>query len=189
MSNIVSMEQVHGNNVVCVDSKDTGTTIPNCDAMITNDPNVTLCVRVADCLPISVVDKKGRGVGLIHAGWRGLENRIITKTIREMENNWKVEFGKLKIEIGSHICAKHYEVKRDVSDKFNGYPEAILNDGDKIFLDLAKIAELQLITLGIKKENIKVDPRCTFEDLSLHSFRRNKTSERNLYYVHLLGVE
>jgi polyphenol oxidase len=186
---MIQMQQVHGNNVVRVSKEDDGKTIPNCDALITNDPGVVLCVRVADCLPISVIDKKGRGVGLIHAGWRGLENGIITKTILEIENHWKVEIGKLKIAIGPHICAKHFEVKSDVLSKFSDYPEAISEKDGKIFLDLAKIAELQLIELGVKKENITIDPRCTFEDKSLYSFRRNKTPNRNLYFMHLLGVK
>ena len=153
---MIQMEQVHGNNVVRVSFADDGKTIPNCDALITNDPKVTLCVRVADCLPISVIDKKGHSFGLIHAGWRGLENGIIKHTIELMQKELKIVNFKLKINIGPHICAKHYDQ------------------------DLAKNAVAQLVELGIKKENIKIDSRCTFEDLSLFSYRRDKTDKRNI---------
>jgi len=125
MKDVILMQQIHGNNVVMVGKKDIGTTIPNCDAMITSDPGVTLGVRVADCLPIFVVDEKGRGIGLIHAGWRGLENEIIVKTIQKMENQWKMETGKLKIIIGPHICPEHYEVKEDVASKFSSYVKGV----------------------------------------------------------------
>lgn len=170
VKDVIKMQQVHGNDVVRVDSKDIGSTITSCDGLITNDPKVTLCVRVADCLPISVIDKKGRGVGLIHAGWRGLDNRIIGKTIKTMSRDFKINKEELIIKIGPHICEKHYEVKSDVGDKFG-----VVGN-----LDLAKVACDQFINLGVKKENITVDPRCTFEDKSLYSYRRDKTDKRNL---------
>lgn len=189
------MEQVHGNNVVRVGSKNIGTTVPQCDALITNDPKVTLCVRVADCLPISVIDKKCRGIGLIHAGWRGLDNKIIEKTIEKMSLEFQISnrlhhfVGEFQISIGPHICVNHFEVKSDVSSKFSEYPEAILKKNGKEYLDLAKVAEMQLIEAGVKKENIEVDVRCTFEEEDLYSYRRDKTPDRNLYFVHLLGVK
>ena len=70
---MVSMQQVHGSGVFLVDHNDDGKIIKGCDALISNDPGVILSVRVADCLPISVVDKKNRSIGLIHAGWRGFD--------------------------------------------------------------------------------------------------------------------
>ena len=180
MENLILMQQVHGNNVVTVGSKDAGTVIPDCDAIITNDPKVTLGVRVADCLPISVTDKKSRTIGLIHAGWRGLEQKIIEKTLQNMIKDFSSNPKDLEIVIGPHICAKHYEVKADVSSKFSDYPGAVLGNGDKVFLDLAKVAKLQLLSLGIKEENIKIDERCTFEDKKFFSFRRDRTEKRNL---------
>jgi hypothetical protein len=177
---IVSMQQVHGNTVVLVGRNDAGKTVPECDALITSDPTVTLCVRVADCLPVSVIDKKGRGIGLIHAGWRGLEKKIIVKSIRMMSQEFGTNNEELEIAIGPHICADHYEVKDDVSEKFTNYPKAIIKKDGKEFLNLAKVAKLQLLSLGISKENIFIDSRCTFEDLSLHSYRRNKTANRNM---------
>jgi len=175
---MVLMEQVHGNTVVRVDNKDEGRTIKNCDALISNDPEVILSVRVADCLPISIIDKKSHSFGLIHAGWRGLDNGIIGKTIALMVSELKIGIWNLKIYIGPHICQKHYEVKSDVSEKFREYPASILQKDGKDFLNLAKVAELQLTKEGINKRNINIDKRCTFEDLSLPSFRRDNTSSR-----------
>jgi polyphenol oxidase len=189
MQDVVLMSQVHGNNIIRVNFKDVGTTISRCDALITNDPGVTLCVRVADCLPISVVDKKGRGIGIIHAGWRGLEKGIIEKTIQKMTKEFSLDSRNFEVTVGPHICQKDYEVKSDVSAKFNDIPGAIFAINSKEYLDLVKVSEFQLIKSGVKKENIKVDRRCTFEDISLYSYRRNKTPDRNLYFLHLLGVK
>ncbi len=183
MRNLVLMQQVHGDRVVIVDKKDIGTTIPNCDGLITQDPNITLCVRVADCLPITLVDKKSRAIGIIHAGWRGLDNGLIGKTIKKIVKEFSSDLVDLKVSIGPHICKKHYEVKNDVSSKFSKYPEAILIKDGREFLNLGKIAQMQLVRAGVKKENIKIDKRCTFEDKTLYSYRRNKTHDRNIFLV------
>ncbi len=175
---MVGMQQIHGNNVVRVTGQDDGKNIENCDALISNDPNVTLSVRVADCLPITVIDKKTHSFGIIHAGWRGLDNKIIANTVQKMINEFLVSPEDLEVSIGPHICQKHYEVKSDISGKFKEFQEALLQKEGKEYLDLAKIAELQLIGVGAKKEKIKISKDCTFEDSSLPSFRKNKTSER-----------
>jgi len=184
---MIGMQQIHGNNVVRVSKKDDGKIIENCDGLISNDPKVTLLVRVADCLPISLIDKKTHSFGLIHAGWRGLEKRIIKKAIQQMTKEFFLDPNNLEVKIGPHICQKHYEVRSDVSSKFTNYPEAILQKGSKIFLDLAKIAENQLINEGVKKENIKTDTTCTFEDFFLPSFRRDKTVKRLIIKFNLAG--
>lgn len=183
---MVRMQQVHGNCAVRVDKNDDGKVIKNCDSLISNDPNVTLSVQVADCLPISITDKKNLSFGLIHAGWRGLDKKIIGKTIRLMAKEFSSNSKDLKVTIGPHICQKHYEVKTDVSSRFTKFPGVILRKDNKEFLDLAKIAELQLIESGVKKENIKMDKSCTFEDLSLPSFRRNNTSKRLIINLSLI---
>jgi polyphenol oxidase len=175
---MVRMQQVHGNNVVRVDKNDDGKIIKNCDVLISNDPEVTLSVHVADCLPISVIDKKSRSFGLIHAGWRGLQKQIITNTVRLMIKEFSANPKDLEVTIGPHICQNHYEVKEDVSSKFIEIPGVVFRKDNKEFLDLSKVAEFQLIESGVKKENIKIDKRCTFEHTSLPSFRRNKTSGR-----------
>jgi YfiH family protein len=182
---MIGMQQIHGSYVVRVSQKDDGKIIENCDGLISNDPKVTLLVRVADCLPISLVDKKTHSFGLIHAGWRGLDKGIIKKAIDLMQKELRIKNSDLKISIGPHICQKHYEVGRDVFSKFTKYPEALLQKNNKLFLDLAKIAELQLINNGVKKENIKISKTCTFEGPSLPSFRRSKTSERILVKLNI----
>ncbi len=181
MQNVVLMNQVHGNNVVLVTENDLGKTIKDCDGLITNSPQVLLRISVADCLPIFISDSTSNAIGIVHAGWRGLDNQIIKMAIKKMKNKWKVKTGKLKIFIGPHICVNHYEVKTDVSDKFSAYPKCILRINGKIYLDLAAVACEQLIELGVVNANIKIDSACTFETKELHSFRRGDKKGRNTY--------
>lgn len=176
MKNTIFMQQVHGNNVVVVSEKDIGSTISNCDAMITNDMDIKLVVQTADCLPIKIYSKNGHVHGVIHAGWRGLRKKIIASTVNLIKNKFKIFPNDLVVEIGPHICVKHYEVKDDVA-KFFKELEIV---GNKKFLDLGLIAKKQLLDLGVLQENIKIDKRCTFEDRTLYSHRRDKTTKRNI---------
>lgn len=169
----VFMQQVHGNHVVRVFKSDSGKIIENCDGLITNDSTITLVVKTADCLPISIVDSENKAIGLVHAGWRGLQKEIIKNAINLMVKEFGSIPSNLKIEIGPHICKKHYEVKSDVSKFF---------DGQK-YLDLGKTAINQLVDLKINPQNIEVDKRCTFENLDLPSYRRDKTIYRLQTYL------
>ena len=174
MQDSICMQQVHGNNVVFVTKDDIGKTISDCDGLITTDPNIKLVVRTADCLPITVNDINGRIHGVIHAGWRGLENKIIGKMVDLINTKFYIINSELLINIGSHICQKHYEIKDDVAQFFT---EIKIKDGKK-YLNLEAEAVMQFVDLGVKRENIKIDKRCTFEDPNLFSYRLNKTAER-----------
>lgn len=197
MDNIVKMEQVHGNNVVVVDEKDVGKTIKECDGLVTNSPNITLRISVADCLPIFLSASGGSAIGLVHVGWRGLDNKIIEKTITLMSKKLppssegkKTKSQGLQIYIGPHICVNHYEIKADVAAKFSAYPKAITFKGasfkgNRTYLDLAKVAKQQLISLGVSVQNIKIDKDCTFENKKLKSFRRGDTEGRSIYLFKL----
>ncbi len=163
------MEQVHGNNVVLVDKNDIGRVVPNCDGLIINSPNVHLQIRVADCLPIFIKDLQNNAIGVVHAGWRGLESKVIKNAVNLMQEKFTSRPENLTVYIGPHICKKHYEVKSDVGDKFGG----------ELFLDLGKIAKEQFESLGVK--NIEISKDCTFENKDLFSYRRDKTEKRNFY--------
>ncbi|HKC04493.1 MAG TPA: peptidoglycan editing factor PgeF [Patescibacteria group bacterium] len=180
MQKFISMSQVHGNNVVLVNEKDAAT-IPACDGLITNSPDIALVVRVADCLPIFLENGISKSVGVLHAGWRGLESKIIEKAISLMNKNFKSKASDTIVYIGPHICSKHYEIKADVSAKFVSYTKAVVNKNGKIYLDLAQVAKEQLVKLGIKNKNIKIDKDCTFEDPELRSFRKGDKTGRSSY--------
>lgn len=183
----VSMFQVHGNTVATVAKNDSGRIIENCDGLITNDPNIYLSVSVADCIPLALYDPVTKSIGLLHAGWRGLNNGIIKKTVGLMAEKFSTNPGNLLCEIGPHICQRHYEIKKDVSELFSGYPKAVKKVNGSIFLNLSKIAKIQLLESGLSLKNIKVDRKCTFENVSLPSYRRGDFKKRIHYLLKIPG--
>ncbi|MDI6778416.1 MAG: peptidoglycan editing factor PgeF [Patescibacteria group bacterium] len=161
-SKVVSAEIVHGSRVKIVGNDEGGKTIGGADGLIARSKDVYLSITSADCLPIFLFEPEKEIVGMVHAGWRSLANNILPNAIEKMKDIGSIPKNILA-GIGPAICQKHYEVGPEVAGKFSDYPSAILEENTKIFLNFKKIAELQLLESGFKKENIEVSPECTFE--------------------------
>ena len=83
---LLSVKQVHGTDALVVDRPLTESDqFPGgWDALVTDQPGVTVAVRTADCVPVLVHDPRRRVVAAIHAGWRGAVAGIVPKTITLM---------------------------------------------------------------------------------------------------------
>ena len=158
---VVNAGLEHGDNVQLVSRIEAGKFIPKTDALVTNENNLNLSITVADCLPIFIYDPKQKVVALIHEGWRGLATNIIKKTIEVLKAKGSLPED-LLIGIGPGIGKCHFEVKDDVLGKFEDYSDVIEKRSDKFFIDLKKVAQIQLVAEGVKKENIEISPLCTF---------------------------
>ena len=157
---IASMEQSHSDISLEVDNPGKY----KADALITKKNKLALVVKTADCMPVIITDEEK--IGVIHIGWKGLENKIFHKTIA------KFNLSKLKVSIGPHAQKCCYEVKEDLESKFSNYS---FKDGKKIFLDLSmEIKEFC-------KSNdiyIEVSEICTIHNKKYNSYRRDKTKSR-----------
>jgi YfiH family protein len=74
---LVTLRQIHSDLIHFV-SKPPATTLVG-DGLITDTPHLLLGIQTADCLPVILVDKKRKAVGVFHAGWRGTIQRIVEK--------------------------------------------------------------------------------------------------------------
>ncbi len=159
----IKADLVHGGNVEFVSIKESGKIIDKTDGLITTDKNLFLTVTVADCLPIFIYDPEKEIVGLIHGGWRNLAKDILAVAVGKMVKNFGSSSEDILVGIGPGISQCHFEVKNDVLAEFKPYlKEVLLKKEGKSFLDLKKIARIQLINSGIKEENIEISPECTF---------------------------
>ncbi len=117
----VSAVLEHGNHVELVTSKNAGTIFPNTDAFVTQDPKVVLTITAADCLPINFYDEKKSAIGIAHAGWKGVLREVAVSTLYAMHAHFGSEPETIKISIGPHLKACHFEVQDDVLKKFTEY--------------------------------------------------------------------
>jgi YfiH family protein len=77
---LARVRQVHGTDVVTADA-DRDTAV-EADGQVTADRGVAALVLTADCLPIALVAPEG--VGMLHAGWRGLADGVIASGVEAL---------------------------------------------------------------------------------------------------------
>ncbi len=75
------MHQVHGADVIDADRT---STVVKADASVARERGTVCVVKIADCMPVLLVDEKGSVVGAAHAGWRGLAAGVLEATIDAM---------------------------------------------------------------------------------------------------------
>lgn len=171
LNQTVRTKLAHSANVAKVGFKDVGTEVLNIDALVTNESGVVLTVTVADCYPIYFYDPVKKVIALAHSGWRGSVSNLIANTVKIIGDSP----ANVLVGVGPGIGPCHFEIHKSIIEKFKEFPDAILNREGKIFIDLPKIIQAQLINAGIQPENIGLVNECTYcSEKNYFSFRRDK---------------
>ncbi len=181
--NIAKLKQNHGDTFVPASKM----RVVEADAHWTYDLNLALTIVTADCLPIMIVDKKMERVAAIHAGWRGVDNKITQKLLRQ---EFAEKASDLLAVVGPHIRRDSFEVGREVWERkdFN-LPSYITShpDPEKRYLDLTNVIKDQLREFGIKE--ILISEHNTFTDDNFASYRRKENPVgRQISFVSLTGL-
>ena len=138
---------------------------PECDALVTNTPGVTLMVFTADCTPILLHDPVTGAVGAAHAGWRGTAQAIAAKTVEAMVEAFGCKPEDIRAAIGPNLGQCHFETDLDVPAAMLGafgeeISPYILHKGEKYYPDLKQINAWILRRAGVRK--IEISEECTW---------------------------
>jgi YfiH family protein len=182
---LIALKQIHSDVIHVFD--DAPTDACRGDASITNRPGLLLAIQTADCVPILLVDPQKRVIAAIHAGWRGTLARIAAKTIGKMQMHFATNPSDLLAAIGPSIGPCCYEVGTEVATQFLSQfadaPEYFdeFRTGDEpnpiqwlnmmppghqpppqgVLLDLRKANRSQLVSAGLRPQNIHTIDPCT----------------------------
>lgn len=157
------------------------------DALATNLPNVFICVKTADCIPVLLWDDNTHVVSAVHAGWKGTLKRIVESNINMLVTTYGTCPKHLHAIIGPGISPESFEVGNEVYDLFaeadfpmeklaQRYPpmrpnpqhNSPLPQGDNLVMEekwhinLWECNRQQLIKKGVKPQNIHVSGIDTF---------------------------
>jgi YfiH family protein len=178
--------QVHGRISFTYSAGDTlgsgAHDVGNCDALITAEPWVALCVRSADCLPI-VLAADGV-IAIVHAGWKGLASDILGAVVRRMAAELGVASPDLEAIVGVGVGPCHYPVGQEVVTALSAHAvkaEGWASDGR---VDLGRWAAGRLLAIGVPQ--VTVLPGCTACSQHYHSFRRDGERAGRQWNVALL---
>jgi len=157
------------------------------DAIMTQRKGYFLFLKTADCNPVLFFDPKTNVIGAIHAGWKGLEQRIITKTMELAIKKYSLDLSTVKFIIGPSIRSCCYEVKQDLVDTFNktfdSTEDFFIKRSGKIHFDQLEAIKQEFNNLKVKTENIEIIDQCTHCSNQYFSYRENKTKMRNISFI------
>jgi polyphenol oxidase len=174
--------QVHSADVICT-QEPRPKEVPHlqADAILTDNPQVTLFMRFADCVPILLHDPIRKVVGLVHSGWPGTVKKIISATISKMTETFDSRPVDIKAAIGPSIAAHHYPVGQDVIDQvhlaFGEYaPDLLPRQADAVQFDLWRANRYLLEQAGVRQiENAGLCTACHLDDWFSHRGEKGKT--------------
>lgn len=106
---LVSLYQVHGQDVVTLTGPFTDDARPKADAMVTATAGLALGILTADCAPVLLADTRAGVIGAAHAGWRGAVAGVLPNTVRAMVG-LGADPARIVAAIGPCIARASYEV-------------------------------------------------------------------------------
>jgi len=117
---LASARQVHGRIVLTHSGDWRGwRRIDGADGHVTATRGTALAVTVADCVPVFLAHPSGI-VGLVHAGWRGVVDRVLDAGLDAMDAAGAPK-DEVRVHLGPAISGRHYEVGPDVYRQLTGW--------------------------------------------------------------------
>lgn len=174
-SNLIFPFQTHSDNVKIIDNEflklsynDRFDQLNGFDALITIIPGICIGVTTADCVPVLLFDKVNKVIAVAHAGWRGTCNRIVQKTIVQMQQNYGSKAENIVASIGVSISPDVYNVGEELIEEFSKQhfetQKIFIKRTDGLFLNLWEANRLLLTESGVPNEQVEIAEVCSFTE-------------------------
>ncbi len=187
VKDLIQFRQVHGHSCVELSKKFLAQYhLWEADGMMTREANLPLTVRTADCLSVFIYDPQVPGIALVHAGWKGTQQRIVAETLKDMQKKWGSDLTQVKVILGPSIRPCCYEVGPEFKERF--VQEIEERDG-KLFLNLPLVNQRQLVDLGVSLAQIFDCGWCTACDPRFFSYRREGEAAGRMISLMMLKAE
>lgn len=173
-SRFFQTKQVHGRTVVDADQDPASLLKVEADGITSVREGDAVAIRVADCVPILLAATDTGKVAAVHAGWRGVEARILDVAVERLRSSSIIaavgpSIGRCCFEVGAEVATR-------IGDEF-----VVRREGEKAFVDLRAAVRVQLEPLGVAVEDVPGCTRC--ESDRFHSYRRDGDASGRLVGV------
>lgn len=179
-----ALKQVHGANVVRAEDV---TDAQEADAVITARDDLLITIQTADCVPVLLHDRRTGALGAVHAGWRGLAQRVATAALRAMTDAFGTRAPDVDAVVGPAIGPCCFEVGDEVLVALEGAtPGAGERAGTtargRPTVNLWQATARELRAAGVSAERVLTLALCTHCHPELFpSFRRDGGSAGRMY--------
>jgi len=180
---LTTCNQVHGASVEKSEPDAAWRECDSCDALYSTDKNTALGIKVADCLPVTMIDPVHSVIANIHSGWRGAAQAITAKTLDTLIKETPFDPASAKAWLGPSIRVCCFEVGEEVAEQFD--QSFVDRSHAKPHVDIPAFTRAILRDRGFADDAILDTELCTrCEGSIFHSYRRDrKGGGRNLALV------
>lgn len=138
---------------------------PCCDGFYTDREDLTLYVKIADCIPILLYAPDVPAVCALHAGWKGTAANIALEGVKKL-GDLGSDPKNIRAAIGVGIGPCCYEVDEPFITAFlsslgQDFSKFLIEREGKIFADLKGTNRELLLRAGLLEEHIDLCARCT----------------------------
>jgi polyphenol oxidase len=175
--NACILKQVHSD--ICVEATKA---LIEADAHWTKKSNQPLIIQTADCLPVMIYLPRTGSTLAIHAGWRGVEQKIVSKSLTHLKIQDRES---IHVYIGPHIQKNSFEVDMDVAKKIMAAHGLDLiqpyceEKSNKYHIDLSALVIREIKSLYVNMEVLTVSAVDTKTDSEFFSYRNGDRGGRN----------
>lgn len=176
---LYEVSQVHGRTVRVVGPGETPEQVrgEEADALVATADGIAVGVRVADCIPLLLADRRSGAVAAVHAGWRGCEARIVDAALAQLAETAGTRPGDVLAALGPHIRAGSFEVGEDVAERIAavaGGQDVVRRGGERPHVDLTRVVRAQLAARGVDEARVDDVGGCTYSEPDrFFSYRRD----------------
>ena len=150
-----SLRQVHGSTTIIVREPTNGT--DQADGMITDQKDLLMIIRIADCQPFVIAVPEKQVAGVLHVGWKSLHDGAITSFYKTLKQEWNIDPSETYVGIGPSLCTQC----ADFTDPKIELPHLDSQFFSHNHVDLRGAADAELLQLGVQKNKIERHSHCT----------------------------
>lgn len=171
----IELKQVHSNRILC-----SGRIRPETegDGIILEERKKMAIIKTADCVPLFFWHRDFTEGGILHVGWKGLEQKIELALIKDLKNRRRNPKD-FRFFLGPAIESECYPVGREVFLKFYRHfyrDQVFFHRADGQYsLDIKAALRLSLVHSGTTSDHIMDSKICTFcQQNRFPSYRRER---------------
>jgi YfiH family protein len=162
-------QQVHGTHIARVTAHQRGLghfcasdALPETDGLVTTEPGIVLMAHSADCTLLFFHDPQRNCIALAHAGWRGAVAGMAEAMVEEMALLGCLREN-IRVALSPSIGPCCYRVGENVvqATQSNFRDDVFIQKQEGIYFDLPGLQARQLMTAGIREENLLRSRYCT----------------------------
>lgn len=179
---LVIPSHIHGTTIIDIQLPlESGSKEIVSDGLMTQERQVILAHRLADCCPVVVLDRKKKALATLHAGWRGMTMGIVGMGILSLQAQYRSHINDIWVWVGPCIQKDSY-ISQDVplQSQFTPWKNHIHVRDDGYHVDLPGFVFDEARRLGIDESHIINDGRDTYVESEIFFSHKRAVDEQNI---------